>query len=267
MVNKIVAKKISIRFEKLGISGFKSKLETLQEVLRDRFPKSFMPRVQAFNIDITNPNTVQIDQDGVYELYMASADGLHSLKIGNQGFDYTVHRYASFDVQKEFFLHVVKNVIDVMEVKYIGYLSVQNINLFTCDTDGATPHIRKNSPLATTDIGIDKSWKQAGVATRHDYEMDDGSIGLVVLSTIAQVGQSFVPQTEWELWQFVGGIPVIQNISLLVTISVVHHQGRKAQRSPGGNLVELDLNKVESQLEQLHQHLNQTYSSLIIIGD
>ncbi|GAM63936.1 hypothetical protein JCM19232_2346 [Vibrio ishigakensis] len=263
MVNKIVAKKASIRFEKLGVSGLKSKLEALQEALRDRFPKSHMPRVQALNIDLTNPNAVQVDQDGAYELHMVSADNVHALKIGNQGFDYSIRNYAPFEAQKEMFLHVVRMVMHAMDVKYVGHISMQNINMLAFDAEGAAANIRENSPFAVTDKGIDEAWQRVGAATRHDYELDDGLIGLVVHSTIAHEGQSFIPQPEWELWQFMGGIPVVQERSLLLTISVAHHQQGKEQRAPQGmSLVNLDLQDVENKFDHIHEHLNRTYGSI-----
>lgn len=263
MVNKIVAKKASIRFEKLGVSALKSKLEALQEALRDRFPKSHMPRVQALNIDFTNPNAVQVDQDGAYELHMVSADNVHALKVGNQGFDYSVRNYVPFKEQKEMFLHVVSMVMRAMDVKYVGHMSIQNINMLTFDSEGAAANIRENSPFAVTDKGIDEAWQRVGAATRHDYELDDGLIGLVVHSTIANKGQSFIPQPEWELWQFMGGIPVVQERSLLLTIAVAHHQQGKEQRTPQGvSLVSLDLQDVENKFDQIHEHLNRTYDSI-----
>lgn len=263
MVNKIVAKKASIRFEKLGVEPFKSKLETLQEALRNRFPKSHMPRVQAFNIDLTNPNSVQVDQDGAYELHMASADNVHALKIGNQGFDYSVRNYVSFEQQKEMFLYVVDMVMRTMDVKYVGHLSMHNINMFAFDAEGEAANIRKNSPFCVTDKGIDDVWQCVGAATRHDYELDDGLIGLTIHSTMAHAGQSFIPQPEWELWQFMGGIPVVQERSLLLTISVAHHQQGKEQRTPQGvRLVNLDLQDIENKFDQIHVHLNRTYDSI-----
>lgn len=264
MVNKIVAKKASIRFEKLGVSTLKSKLETLQEALRDRFPKSNMPRFQSFNIDLTNPNSVHIDQDGgVHELHMVSADNIHALKIGNQGFDYSVRGYVEYEQQREMFLYVVGLVMHIMEVKYFGLLSLHNINMFAFDAEGAAANIRENSPFAATHKEIDDVWQRVGAATRHDYELDDGLIGLVVNSTIAQQGQSFVPQPEWELWQFMGGIPVVQERSLLLTISVVHHQKEKAQRTPQEfSLVKLELADVATKLDLIHGLLNSTYDSI-----
>ncbi|EPR5524696.1 TIGR04255 family protein [Vibrio parahaemolyticus] len=263
MVNKIVAKKASIRFEPLGVTTLKSKLEALQEALRDRFPKSKMPRMQAFNIDLTNPNSIQVDQDGAHELHMVSADNVHALKIGNQGFDYSIRGYVSYEHQREMFLHVVDLAMRTMDVKYVGHLSVHNINMFAFDAEGAAANIRENSPFAAKDKGIDDSWQHVGAATRHDYELDDGLVGLVIHSTIAQEGQSFIPQPEWELWQLMGGIPVVQERSLLLTIAVAHNQEGKAQRTPQGvSLVNLDLEDVANKFDLVHEHLNRTYDSI-----
>ncbi len=263
MVNKIVTKKASIRFEKLGVTTLKSKLETLQEVLRDRFPKSSMPRLQAVNIDLTNLNSVQVDQEGAHELHMASADNVHSLKIGNQGFDYSIRGYAEYAQQREMFLHVLERVMKVIDVKYVGHLAMNNTNMFTVNDEGFAANIRKGSPFAVTANGIDDSWKCIGAATRRDYELNDGLIGLVVHSTIAQKGQSYIPQPDWELCKLMGGIPVVNERSLILTIGVAHNQEAKAQRSPQEiSLVPLDLDDVKLKLDMIHKHLNSTYYSI-----
>ncbi|ANN29628.1 TPA: TIGR04255 family protein [Vibrio vulnificus] len=263
MVNKVVAKKISIRFEQLVAEQFNSKLPGLQELLRVRFPTYQTPRVESFNINVSNPNSVQIDKNGATELYMSSADNMHALQIGNQGFDYTVRGYVEFEEQKEMFLFVLNAIYSVMDVKFIGHLSIRNINLFNINEEGVVPNIKADSPFNISEnSGID-DWIQMGAGTRRDYVLENGLLGMAVNSSIAVQGQSYVPQQEWQLWQMTGGVPAVMEKSLLLMIFVAHNQKDFASRGQAGNvLVDLNIANIEEQLTRIHDLLNQTFASI-----
>ncbi|HHC7311255.1 TPA: TIGR04255 family protein [Vibrio campbellii] len=262
MVNKVVAKKISIRFEQLGAEQFNSKLPELQELLRVRFPAHQTPTIESYNIDVRNPNSLQIDKNGASELYMVSADSYHSLQIGNQGFDYSTHRYVAYETQKEMFLFVLEAIQHVMQVKFVGHLSMRNINLFALNDDGVATDINTDSPFNISDNTGIESWAQVGAATRRDFSMENGLLGMAVNSSIAQQGQSYIPQPEWHSWQMAGGIPAVLKKSLLLMILVAHNQKENALQPGANTLVDLDINDISEKLDHIRNLLNQTYNSI-----
>ncbi|EFO47427.1 hypothetical protein AKH15_19675 [Vibrio parahaemolyticus] len=262
MVNKVVAKKISIRFEQLGAEQFNSKLPELQELLRVRFPAHQIPIIESYNIDVRNPNSLQIDKNGASELYMVSADNSHSLQIGNQGFDYSTHRYVPYQEQKEMFIFVLEAIQRVMQVKFVGHLSMRNINLFELNGDGVATDINTESPFNISENTGIESWTQVGAATRRDFAMDNGLLGMSVNSSIAQQGQSYVPQPEWHSWQMADGVPAVMQKSLLLMILVAHNQKEIALHPRTNTLVDLDINDISEKLDHIRSLLNQTFDSI-----
>jgi len=264
MVNKVAAKKISIRFEQVGKESFKDKLESLSELLRTRFPTYEKPQVQSVSINMANPHVPVVNNDdGAIELHMVSANNMHALLIGNQGFDYIVRDYIDYKVQKEMFIFVVEAVQTIMNIKFVGLILLQNINIFEFNTDGLAINIKNDSPFNVLENSFTTDWTCVGAATRQDYVLENGLLGMNVSSTIAHQGQSFAPQHEWGLWQMMGGIPVLKNRKLILTISVVHNQqATHGKKAPGLNFVDFDLAKIGEDIDQIHEHLNNTYESI-----
>ena len=264
MVNKVAAKKISIRFEQVGKESFKDKLESLSELLRTRFPTYEKPQVQSVSINMANPHVPVVDNDGgAVELHMVSANNQHALLIGNQGFDYLVRDYIDYQTQKEMFIFVVKAVQTIMNIKYVGLISLQNINIFEFDTNGLAINIRNESPFNVLENSFTTDWTRVGAATRQDYVLKNGLLGMNVSSTIAHQGQSFAPQNEWRLWQMMGGIPVLEDKRLILTISVFHNQQEmRGKKAPGLSFIDFDLAKIGEDIDQIHEHLNNTYESI-----
>lgn len=264
MANNVVAKKTSIRFEQLGIDTFKSKLEALQEALRPRFPIYLIPNIQSVSINMSNAQASVVDNNGMVELHMVSADRLYALQIGNLGMDLTASKYVEFDQQKEMFLFVVNEIKNIFDIKYLAQLFIHNTNMLDVNESGIAENIKTESSFNVLENNsLDGGWSCIGAATRQDYLQENGLIGMTVHSSIAHPGQSFVPQPDWGLWQLMGAIPVIDKKCLLLNISVAHNQQERTKLSSQGlSFVPFDLSDVETKLDIIHSYLNKTYDAI-----
>ncbi len=265
MVNKVVAKKISFRFEPIGQDTFKSKLEGIREALRYLFPTANTPKLQSVSINMSNPQSppvVEFSGDAT-ELHMISADNKHALIIGVQGFDYITRDYVNYEKQKEIFLSVIRTIHSVLDFHYVSHISQHNINMFDVDGTSKAMHIKNDSPFNVLENNFETNWTCIGAATRQDYVLENGLLGMTVNSTVAHPRQSYAPQQEWNIWQMMGGIPVLEERKLLLTISVAHHQKEKqlgAQTAP--NLVEFSIEDVQKKLDTVHKYVNSAYNSI-----
>lgn len=265
MSNHIKAKFLGFTYAPIPKDKFASSVSQLEDSLRVRLPRYNAADVNDITVNITDNNIATQQSLTGKELHMVDADGIYGVKVGNNGIAISVSGYVEYSELVSFSKWVIESVVEIIKITHFSRLSLRNINLFKekdekpntfKDIRDAVYWGRQEFPT------LNNGFACTGAATRHEYFSADYLKHLQLMSAVVMGKQSYIPQDEWNIWQLRGGIPSVEKAELLVDISGTSFQAPMNIPEKQHNVTAYSWDKVEAELNSLHDIVNQVYSDI-----
>jgi len=267
MINHIAAKFAGLMYSAIPSETFNKNHQSLIEALRRDYPRSDVPTLNNFRVDLINEQ-VDTEKTSSVEVHMLSADGKLGIKIGNQGVFMSVNGYIAFPELLAAFNIVVEKVHNVLDITHFSQVHLRNINLFPeTEEINRFKDIRRESSWGRQDFSTltDKKFLCSGAATKHVYFSDDYTSQLQISSGVVMgKTHSYIPQEEWDIWRLRGGVPVAEEVSLLIDITGISHQAPVNEPEKTHIVKEYNWDDISEQLVSLHDDINGVYSDIIV---
>lgn len=264
MSNHIAAKFVCITYSQLPKESFKENLPQLIECLRKKLPRFDTPDVNDIMVNVNSGNVATQTTEHGKELHMVDANGNLGVKVGNQGLSVSCAKYVEYDELLKFFSWIINEVSTTLNISHFSHLTLRNVNLFI-EVQGNPNNfqdIRNASYWGRQEFPtIEKAFTCSGAATRHEYLSSDYLKHINISSGVVLPtrNQSYIPQEEWNIWQLRGAVPTVTDVNLLIDISATSFVAPVNQPELQNNVVEFDLDIINSKLNELHALVNSVY--------
>jgi len=265
MSNHIKAKFLGFTYAPVPKEKFTSLLSQLEDSLRVKLPRYNATDVNDITVNIIDNNVDAQQRSNGKELHMVDADGKYGVKVGNNGIAISVSGYVSYPELIAFSKWVIETVVKTINITHFSRLSLRNINLFQeqAEKSNVFSDIRNAKDWGRQELPtLNDGFACSGAATRHEYFSTDYCKHLQLISAVVMGKQSYIPQDEWSIWQLRGGIPTVENVELLVDIASTSFRAPMNIPEKQHNVTEYSWDSVESELNSLHDIVNQVYSDI-----
>lgn len=265
MINHIAAKFLGLIYSAVPPEIFRKNHQDVIEVLRSKFPRFDVAEVNDIHLNLSGEQ-LNTEKKRNVEIYMVSADGKLGIKIGNQGVFLSIDGYLPFNELVDEFKLIVENVTSTLSITHFSQVILRNINLFPEISANIFGDIRNQADWGRQSLStLSQDFLCNGAATRHEYLSRDFTRRIQISSGIVMAGtHSYIPQEEWAIWRLRGGLPVAEDVNLLIDITGVQHQSSIKDSEKQHIVKEYDWNEIVKQLGALHDDVNGVYSDIIV---
>lgn len=260
MSNHIAAKFFDVSYS--SIPKFSDFLDNLIASLRKEYPTQTIKDLHTIKIPLNDGIPSGGQQVSGKELLLIDAEGKYGLKIGNAGLSMSVDGYTEYNEMISRFEVICNSVKEVLDISHFSQVTIRNINLFKAKGSGFED-IKERDIWGKQDFESLKElqFSCSGAATRHEYFSENKT--LHVVSSIVLEGRSYIPQEEWDIWDFRGQIPAVDSeAKLLIELVGAHHQYSLNEPHKKNKLSPFDWEIIKEQLKESHHLVNKIYNDI-----
>ncbi len=265
MSNHIKAKILGFQYGEIRKETFAKMIPDLIEALRHKLPNHDEQKVQAIKVNVTD-NAVNTNQEILgQEPIMVDTEGLWGVKIGNQGIELSTGKYVEYNDAITYFSELLEDLVPILKISHFSQVSLRNINLF--DEVNGNPNsfidIKEGKHWGRQEIeSLANGFKCSGAATKHVYYSNDFLSQIQLVSGIVMPNQTYIPQSEWNLWKLRGEIPSLKAVHLMIDISGTAFQVPANEPTKQKNLTEYTWGTVSDEFDKIHELINQIYTDI-----